>query len=73
MRIIIIRVFMNEDKPHDAPRGPAAAARRAQEPATPRRIASRELFAGGRELVIVHDGRNYFLRITQNGKLILTA
>jgi hemin uptake protein HemP len=39
----------------------------------PRRITSRELFAGARELVIEHDGRHYQLRITQNGKLILTA
>ena len=40
---------------------------------TPRRIESRDLFAGRKELVIVHDGRHYHLRITQNGKLILTA
>ena len=39
----------------------------------PRRIESRDLLAGRKELVIVHDGRNYLLRITQHGKLILTA
>jgi hemin uptake protein HemP len=39
----------------------------------PRRIASAALFGGRRELVIEHDGRLYQLRITQNGKLILTA
>lgn len=38
-----------------------------------RRIESRDLFDGRKELVIVHDGRDYRLRITQNGKLILTA
>jgi len=44
--------------------GPAAARRR---------TTSAELFRGARELVIDHDGRTYQLRITQNGKLILTA
>lgn len=39
----------------------------------PRRLRSSELFAGAREIVIDHDGRLYQLRITQNGKLILTA
>jgi hemin uptake protein HemP len=38
-----------------------------------RRISSAELFAGAREIVIEHHGRLYQLRITQNGKLILTA
>lgn len=38
-----------------------------------RRITSAELFSGAREVVIEHDGRLYQLRITQNGKLILTA
>lgn len=38
-----------------------------------RRIRSDDLFSGARELVIEHDGRLYQLRITQNGKLILTA
>ena len=38
-----------------------------------RRISSEDLFSGAREIVIEHDGRLYQLRITQNGKLILTA
>jgi hemin uptake protein HemP len=37
------------------------------------RVTSRELLGGRPELIIVHDGREYRLRITQNGKLILTA
>lgn len=37
------------------------------------RISSTELFGERRELVIEHDGREYRLRLTQNGKLILTA
>jgi hemin uptake protein HemP len=39
----------------------------------PRKVASDALLGGQRELVIVHNGREYRLRITQNGKLILTA
>jgi hemin uptake protein HemP len=39
----------------------------------PARVTSGELLAGRPELIIVHDGREYRLRITQNGKLILTA
>mgnify|MGYP001240234479 CR=1 FL=1 len=39
----------------------------------PPRVSSRELLGGNGELIIVHQGREYRLRITQNGKLILTA
>lgn len=39
----------------------------------PGRICSRALLGSQRELVIVHNGREYRLRVTQNGKLILTA
>ena len=34
---------------------------------------SEELMGKAREIVIVHNGREYRLRLTQNGKLILTA
>lgn len=44
---------------------------RAAEP--PRRVSSRELLGSHGELIIEHQGREYRLRITQNGKLILTA
>jgi hemin uptake protein HemP len=37
------------------------------------RISSRELMRQHSELIIEHDGREYRLRITQSGKLILTA
>ena len=37
------------------------------------RITSQALMGGRQELLIVHQGREYRLRITQNGKLILTA
>ena len=39
----------------------------------PRRATSRELLGEADQLVIEHDGREYRLRLTQNGKLILTA
>jgi hemin uptake protein HemP len=42
-------------------------------PAAPvRRISSQRLLAGERELVIQHLGAEYHLRLTRNGKLILT-
>ena len=44
-----------------------------QPAAKPRRVASEALLGASRELVIVHNGREYRLRLTQNGKLILTA
>lgn len=37
------------------------------------RVSSEDLLGSRRELVIVHNGREYKLRLTQNGKLILTA
>jgi hemin uptake protein HemP len=38
-----------------------------------RRVASGELFGKATELVIVHGQREYRLRVTSTGKLILTA
>jgi hemin uptake protein HemP len=44
------------------------------EPMTPtRRIDVRELLGVRREVLIVHGGREYRLRLTSSGKLILTA
>ena len=37
-----------------------------------RRIAIHEILDGGREAVLMHDGTEYRLRLTNNGKLILT-
>lgn len=47
------------------------AADKAQESKN-RVIASADLFAGYRELVIKHAGDEYRLRLTSQGKLILT-
>jgi hemin uptake protein HemP len=48
-----------------------ASPRRAQP--KPHKVPSEVLLGQQRELVITHNGREYRLRITQNGKLILTA
>ena len=37
------------------------------------RISSQALLGSGKELIIEHGSREYRLRLTQNGKLILTA
>ena len=37
-----------------------------------RRVESATLFERGREVVILHHGQEYRLRITKSGKLILT-
>ena len=42
-------------------------------PQEPKKISSDSLLGTRKELVIVHNGREYRLRLTQNGKLILTA
>jgi hemin uptake protein HemP len=39
----------------------------------PAKVSSQTLLGTRKELVITHNGREYRLRITQNGKLILTA
>ena len=38
----------------------------------PVRIQLTNLLGGGREAIIVHNGEDYRLRVTANGKLILT-
>ena len=47
-------------------RSPAAGGAR------PRRIKVSELLEGEREAILEHGGQDYRLRITANGKLILT-
>jgi hemin uptake protein HemP len=48
-------------------------ARIKSEPPPAKRISSDVLLGEARELVILHNGREYRLRQTQSGKLILTA
>ena len=40
--------------------------------ARPRRLKVSDLLAGEREAILEHSGQDYRLRITANGKLILT-
>jgi hemin uptake protein HemP len=51
------------DRPAELPRNDKTAMR----------VTSRTLLGTATELIIQHDGREYRLRVTQNGKLILTA
>jgi hemin uptake protein HemP len=37
-----------------------------------RRISTADLMQGAREVIIIHEGEEYVLRITKTGKLILT-
>ena len=59
--------MVNRDDPPQphGERSPAAGGR-------PRRLKVSELLAGEREVVLEHDGQEYRLRITANGRLILT-
>ena len=52
-----------------AQRAPGVAGR----PETAARTTSGALLGTARELIIEHHGREYRLRLTQQGKLILTA
>ena len=38
----------------------------------PVRLQASELLSGHREVILEHDGQEYRLRLTSNGKLILT-
>lgn len=58
--------------PAAAGRGPAGTSGGAPAADEPRRVSSRTLFAGQREVVIEHEGALYRLRLTSQGKLILT-
>lgn len=62
MRVIIIAAMLSV-KPNAQPKPPVER----------RHIPSGALLGRAGEAVIVHNGREYRLRQTQNGKLILTA
>ena len=68
MRIIIVSTTMS---PPDALPLPVPIT--ADNPLKQKRIASEQLLGEHREVVILHNGREYRLRLTQSGKLILTA
>ncbi len=64
---------MNCNNPRGEKRHTSTARPEAISPAQPPVVRSENLFGGGKVVVIVHDGREYQLRITHAGKLILTA
>lgn len=61
----------DQEQPSRPGKPPAEDARRSQD--TPRRVTSDDLLGAAGLLEIDHRGRVYSLRITQQGKLILTA
>ena len=63
MFTVIIIIIFNMMKPATLP----------QRPPVPTKVPSEALLGPRKELVITHNGREYRLRVTQNGKLILTA
>ena len=70
--IIVCDVFRGKQRSAAGERDPLHDMRPASRSAV-RRITSAELLGEHGELIIEHDGREYRLRLTQNGKLILTA
>lgn len=58
--------------PKDPSAKPADASLR-PDIATARRVTSATLLGNANRLIIEHQGRDYQLRVTANGKLILTA
>ena len=72
MRIIIIRP-VNDALPGPADPAPSRSPSSSEATVVPARVDSATLLGRSRELVILHAGREYRLRVTQNGKLILTA
>jgi hemin uptake protein HemP len=68
LRMIII--IPMSSSPQNHPKATIAERERA---ARPKRVTSRELLGAANDLIIEHGDREYRLRITHNGKLILTA
>ena len=69
LRIVIILWMQDDDKRVRAKAAPVGDIRPGPSP----RMTSQALLGSARELIIDHDGREYRLRLTQQGKLILTA
>jgi len=63
----------DDDATRKEPKNAAPAAFGATRSDTAARTTSEALLGAARELIIEHHGREYRLRLTQQGKLILTA
>ncbi|MBT9568954.1 MAG: hemin uptake protein HemP [Thiobacillus sp.] len=58
--------------PMSSPLTPDASRPPGRKPTLPDIIPTDTLFQGNQEILISHNGEHYRLRITKNGKLILT-
>ena len=56
---------MNATDPPPEPRGP-------EPPPERPRVDLKDILRGAQEIILLHAGEEYHLRITRNGKLILT-
>ena len=63
-------MYEHRKQPQQQPDSPAEPARNDR---TGMRVTSQTLLGRANELIIQHGGREYRLRLTQNGRLILTA
>jgi hemin uptake protein HemP len=74
LHLRIIRIYDGPvpNPPRPQPAQPPAAPKPAAPGADTRRLSSAALFAGAGEVVIEHEGNEYRLRRTAQGKLILT-
>jgi hemin uptake protein HemP len=63
---------MAESRMNFVPQAPSNGAASTAASGRKPRIESQRLFQGNSEIVIVHHEEEYSLRITKNGKLILT-
>ncbi|MBW8372038.1 MAG: hemin uptake protein HemP [Thiobacillus sp.] len=63
---------MRPDLPEIPPTAPSLLIETEQRSGAPGLIRADHLFQGGQEILIDHKGETYRLRITKNGKLILT-
>jgi hemin uptake protein HemP len=70
MRFILICMKDESVQPSGIATAPVAAEISSR---SPRRLSSAALLQGERQIVIEHAGREYCLRLTAQGKLILTA
>lgn len=70
--LLVLPTPMNDDStPREVAVSPPDASEAAS-PLAPKSVRSDELLHGQRELLIIHEHEVYRLRVTRNGKLILT-
>lgn len=67
-----IRIEVAEEGPHAAGERGGVGRPGREPPGPPRRIDTTSLLQREREIVIVHRGQEYRLRVTRSDKLILT-